>query len=241
VTIKTEEKLILALDVSDYKEALDIVDNFQDAIKIYKVGLELFTSQGPKIIKELTQRGKQVFLDLKFHDIPNTVSRAAVTAVRHGITMFTIHTSGGEQMLRACAESVVSVCLKENIPRPKLLGVTVLTSIDQNILRDELGSAMSLSALVRALARMAFRSGLDGVVASAQEIVMIREHLGDKFLIVTPGIRPSWSPPNDQKRTMTPKQALRAGADYIVMGRSIIKQPHQLNAMERIFHEISSV
>ena len=241
VIVKPHERLILALDLANYNNAIDIIDTFKDSIGIFKVGFELFTACGPRIIEEIRKRDKQVFLDLKYHDIPNTVAKAAAAATRHGVSMLTVHTFGGLNMLKECAQSVVSICLKENLPRPKLLGVTVLTSIDQVILRDELGSAMSISAQVKSLTAMAMRAGLDGIVASAHEIVIIRERFGENILIITPGIRPSWTKPDDQKRTMTPKQALRAGADYIVMGRSIVYQPQPLNALERILNEIESI
>lgn len=237
--LEPKERVILALDVSDYNEALDIVEQFKDSIDIFKVGFELFTSAGPKIIKKIREEDKKVFLDLKYHDIPNTVAQAAVAATRHGVSMLTVHTSGGLEMLKTCADAVVNYCLKENMARPRLLGVTVLTSIDQNILRDELGSAMSLTAQVKNLANLSLRAGFDGVIASAHEILMLRERFGESFLIVTPGIRPSWSSTDDQRRTMTPRQAIRAGADYLVMGRSIIHQPSPLNAMERILNEIA--
>ncbi len=232
------EKLILALDVEEYNHALEIVDNLKDYIEIFKVGLEVFTSSGPKIVEEIKNRGKKVFLDLKFHDIPNTVTKAAITATRLGVYMFNIHTSGGFEMMRRCRDSVVELCLKENIEKPKILGVTVLTSLSRDILRDELGIQYGLKTHVRHLSTLAMKAGLDGVVTSARESATVREHCGKGFLIVTPGIRPSWTPPDDQKRTTTPKEAIRAGSDYLVMGRGILKHADPVKAIELINLEI---
>jgi len=232
------EKLILALDVSEPGQAIELVENFKDYVGIFKVGIELFITSGPKIIEDINKKGKKVFLDLKFHDIPNTVSKAAIAAARIGIYMFNIHISGGVEMMRRCRDSVVETCLKENLNRPKILGVTVLTSISKEILRDELGIQYSLRTHVRHLSGLALKAGLDGVITSAREAAIIRNHCGRGFLIITPGIRPSWTPPDDQKRTMTPKEAIREGADYLVMGRSILKHADPLKALELITLEI---
>ena len=232
------DKLILALDVSDHSYALEIVDKFSDYINIFKVGLELFTSVGPKIIEDIHKKEKKIFLDLKFHDIPNTVTKAALAATRLGVQMFNIHASGGFEMMKRCGDSVVDLCLKENLERPKILGVTVLTSISRETLRDELGITYGVRTHVRHLSSLALRAGLDGVVSSANEVEAIRNHCGKNFLIVTPGIRPSWTLPDDQKRTMTPKEAVRAGADYLVLGRGILQQPDPIKAIELISLEI---
>ena len=232
------DKLILALDVSDSYSALEIVDKFSNYINIYKVGLELFTTAGPGIVEEIQKRGKKVFLDLKFHDIPNTVTKAALSATRLGVYMFNVHASGGFEMMRKCRDSVVEMCLKENLERPKILGVTVLTSLSKEILTDELGIQYGLRTHVRHLSSLALKAGLDGVVASAREVELIRNHCGKGFIIVTPGIRPSWTPPDDQKRTMTPKEAIREGSDYLVIGRAILQQPDPIKAVELISLEI---
>jgi len=236
--ISAEDKLILALDVQDYSHALKLVDMFQDYIKIFKVGLELFIAAGPKIVEDINSKGKRVFLDLKFHDIPNTVTKAALVAAKMGLYMFNIHTSGGLEMMKKCRDSVIDVCIKENIKRPKILGVTVLTSLSKEVLKKEIGVHYSLNAHVRNLSSLAFEAGLDGVIASAKEASMIRNHFGKDFIIVTPGIRPSWTPPDDQKRTATPKEAVKAGSDYIVMGRGILQQDDPLKAAELITLEI---
>ena len=232
------DKLILALDVSDQDYAIEIVDKFSDYVSIYKVGLELFTSFGPRVVEDIHKKKKKVFLDLKFHDIPNTVTKAALAATRLGVHMFNIHASGGFEMMKKCRDSVVDLCLRENLERPKILGVTVLTSLSREMLRDELGIPYGVKTHVRHLASLALRAGLDGVVSSANEVETIRNHCGKGFLIVTPGIRPSWSLPDDQKRTMTPKEAIRAGADYLVLGRGILQQPDPLKAIELISLEV---
>ena len=237
-TISAGEKLILALDVSEHSYAIELVEKFKDYIEIFKVGLELFTSSGPKIVEDISKKGKKVFLDMKFHDIPNTVSKAAIAATRLGVYMFNVHSSGGLEMMKKCRDNVVEICLKENVKRPKILGVTVLTSLSREILRDELGIQHGLRTHVRHLSGLALRAGLDGVIASAREAETIRNHCGKGFIIVTPGIRPSWTPPDDQKRIMTPKEAIRGGADYLIMGRSILQHSDPLKAIELITLEI---
>lgn len=224
----------------EHDYALEIVDKYSDYINIFKVGLELFTSCGPRIVEDIKKKGKKVFLDLKFHDIPNTVSKAALAAMKLGVYMFNLHASGGLEMMKRCKDSVIEVCLKENMDRPKILAVTVLTSLSREILRDELGIQYGLRTHVRHLSALALKAGLDGVVASAREVEIIRNHCGKGFLIVTPGIRPSWTPPDDQKRTMTPKDAMREGADYLVIGRAVLQQPDPLKAIELITLEILS-
>jgi orotidine-5'-phosphate decarboxylase len=236
----SDNKLILALDVPEYNYAVELIDKFMDYVSIFKVGLELFTTVGPSIIDAIHKRDRLVFLDLKFHDIPTTVSRAGITAARLGVYMFNVHASGGLDMMRKCREDVVNVCLRENLSRPRILGVTVLTSISKEILRDQMGVQHSLNTHVRHLAGLALKAGLDGVVASGQEAAMVRFHCGRRFLIVTPGIRTSWTPPDDQMRTMTPKQAIREGADYIVMGRAILNQSDPVKTIELIKREMHS-
>ena len=238
--MSASDKLILALDFHEHEYALDIVDIFSDYINIYKVGLELFTSVGPRIVEDIHKKGKKVFLDLKFHDIPNTVSKAAIAATRLGVYMFNVHASGGLDMMKKTMENVIEMSLKENIMRPKILGVTVLTSLSKEMLRDELGIQHGMRTHVRHLSSLALKAGLDGVIASAREIEVIRNSCGKGFLIVSPGIRPSWTPPDDQKRTMTPKEAIREGADYLVIGRAIFQQPDPLKVLELINLEILS-
>lgn len=234
------DRMILALDMPDPEYAIEIVDKFVDYINIFKVGFELFVSAGPRIVEEILRKNKKVFLDLKFHDIPNTVSKAAVAATKLGVHMFNLHTSGGLNMMRKCREQVIETCLKENRERPKILGVTVLTSISREILKDELGIQYSLKTHVKQLAFLAMNAGLDGVISSPRDAAMIRKHCNKEFLIVTPGIRPSWTLPDDQKRTMTPKEALKQGADHIVLGRAVLQQPDPIKAIELILLEVLS-
>lgn len=236
-----KDKLILALDMSDPDHALAVVDQLHDWVNVYKVGFQLFLSSGPGIIEKLHHKNKKVFLDLKFHDIPNTVMRAAEAATRMGVYMFNLHTSGGSEMMRRCNDRVVELCSKENLARPKIIGVTVLTSISQAEFKGELGYKQTIKTHAKHLATLAMQSGLDGVVASGHEASMIKSHCGNGFIVVTPGIRPSWSPPDDQQRTMTPKDALKNGADYIVVGRGILGQEDPLKAVELISLEVMSV
>ncbi|MEK6673127.1 MAG: orotidine-5'-phosphate decarboxylase [Nitrospirota bacterium] len=232
------DKLILALDLNEKKRALEIVDKFSDYINTFKVGLELFVSAGPSIVDEINRKGKKVFLDLKFHDISNTASRAAMAAARLGVYMFNVHANGGLEMMKKCRESVTELCIRENIERPKMLGVTVLTGLTPDALKNELSVTHSIRTHVNHLSRLAIDAGLDGVVASGHETAMIRTHFGKNFIIVTPGIRTSWSPPDDQRRTATPREAIKEGADYIVLGRAVLNQPDPLKALELISAEI---
>ncbi|UCE78136.1 MAG: orotidine-5'-phosphate decarboxylase [Nitrospiraceae bacterium] len=238
--MSNNKRIILALDVPGHDYALDIIDKLGSYIDIFKVGLELHTIAGPAIIDEIHKRGKKVFLDLKFHDIPNTVSRAGIAAARHGVFMFTVHASGGYDMMKQCMDDVVKVCLKENINRPRVIGVTVLTSISKESLRNEVGIQHSMNTHVRHLTGLSLKAGLDGVVSSAHEAARIRGQGGSGFLIVTPGIRPSWTPVDDQKRTMTPKKAVQEGADYLVMGRAILGEKDPIKTIELINQEIAA-
>ena len=233
------EKLIIALDVDDYAYAVELVERLSPHIEIFKVGLELHTIAGSKIIEEIHRRGKKVFLDLKFHDIPNTVAKAGIAAARLGVFMFNVHASGGQDMMKKCRDEVVNACLKENISRPRIIAVTVLTSMSQDVLKQEIGIQHSLKTQVRHLAGLALKAGLDGVVASAEEASMIRGHCGRGFLIVTPGIRPDWASADDQRRLMTPKKALQEGADYLVMGRAILNHANPVRAIELIREEMA--
>jgi orotidine-5'-phosphate decarboxylase len=234
------ERIILSLDTSDPEYALDLVDRFSDEITIFKVGLELFVSGGPEVVQKIIKKGKKVFLDLKFHDIPNTVTRAAQAATRMGVFMLNMHTSGGFEMMRSCRDLVVETCLKENLPRPRLLGVTVLTSMSPEAFKNELCIPHSIRTHVKHLARLAYNAGLDGVVASGHEIETIKNACGKDFIVVVPGIRLSWNPPDDQKRRITPREALRSGADYIILGRAIMREEDPLKALRLVLLELMS-
>ncbi len=239
--MKPIERIILALDVSTYGEAVNVLDRFGDHIDIFKVGSELFTSVGPKIVEEIHSMGKKVFLDLKFHDIPNTVSNSALAVAQLGVFMFNVHTLGGSEMMQRAARTLSEFALENNVRRPKLIGVTILTSTDENTLKNDIGIQVNMNTQVKHLAGLAQRAGLDGVVASAEEAGVIRSRFGKDFLIVTPGIRPSWASADDQKRALTPGEALRRGSDYLVIGRAITAQSDPLNALKRIEEEIAGL
>ncbi len=233
------ERIIIALDVKNKIEARALVEKLPSA-RIFKVGLELFTAEGPGLLSELRSAGKQVFLDLKLHDIPNTVAQAVKSGARHGVQMMTLHASGGAEMMARAAEAAAEVSAKESVPRPKLLGVTVLTSLKDNELY-QVGFADGAAAQVLRLAGLARSAGLDGVVSSAQEVAAVRKETGSGFLLVTPGIRPAWAAADDQKRIMTPAEAVRLGADYLVIGRPITQAPSPQEAFEKVVAEVASL
>lgn len=230
-------KVIVALDVPTGNEALRLVEELEEA-RIFKVGLELFTAAGPALVEELTRRGKKVFLDLKYHDIPNTVAGAVRSATRHGVAMLTLHTSGGTEMMHRAGQAAAEEASKRGQPRPLLLGVTVLTSLQDADL-EEVGISSPARVQVLRLARLARRAGLDGVVSSPQEIELIKEDLGKDFLVVTPGIRPAGAQSDDQKRILTPAEAVRRGADYLVIGRPVTASPSPRKALLGILRELA--
>jgi orotidine-5'-phosphate decarboxylase len=233
--LRPEERIIIALDVPTLDQADKIIQATAAHALTYKRGSQLFTASGPEAVRLLTNRRKHVFLDLKFHDIPNTVSGAVTAAAALGVKMLNVHASGGVEMMKAASQAAKSFPLAQ---RPKLLAVTVLTSIDQPILSHDIGCRRSLEQQVLHLATLAATAGLDGVIASPEETPLIRETLGPDFLIVTPGIRPRWAAKGDQKRVMTPAQAIRAGADYIVIGRPVTANEDPQRALQRIIAEI---
>lgn len=215
-------KLIVALDVETAGEARELFAKLRDVAGAFKIGMQLFTATGPEFVRELVTAGARIFLDLKYHDIPNTVAAAGVEAARLGVFMFNIHASGGSEMMRRTADAVADVAEREGLRRPKVLGVTLLTSSDAATLA-ETGISAEPEERVVMLARLAEASGLDGVVASPLEIVAVRTAVKSKdFTIVTPGVRPRGSALNDQRRVMTPADAVKAGADFVVVGRVIL-------------------
>jgi orotidine-5'-phosphate decarboxylase len=216
------DRVFVALDVESLEDAGRLLDRLEDAVSGVKIGTQLFTSAGPAAVELAHKRGHRVFLDLKFHDIPNTVAGAVRSATRLGVFMLNVHASGGVQMMRAAAESAAQAAREFGVTRPICLGVTVLTSLDRRALEREIGVPASVDAHVLRLAEAAREGGLDGCVASPQEIRRVRLALGPRFAIVTPGIRPAAAPAeDDQKRVATPRAALDAGADYLVVGRPI--------------------
>jgi len=231
-----KEKIIIALDVGTKREALALAEALNDA-RVFKIGLELFTAEGPALLEETVRLGKKPFLDLKYHDIPNTVSGAVRSATRKGVYMLTLHTSGGAEMMAAAARAAREESAGTGEQRPTLLGVTVLTSLKDEELR-RIGFAHAVADQVLRLAVLAKDSGLDGVVCSPHEIESIKRECGDDFLVVTPGIRPAWAAAQDQKRIMTPAEAIGKGADYLVIGRPITGAPSPQEAFLKVLAEL---
>ena len=229
-------KLIVALDVPSAAAALEMAERLRGRVGCFKVGLELFSSEGPSLVRELVRQGNRVFLDLKLHDIPNTVRGAAREAARLGVTMFTVHAAGGRGMMTAAAEGAREGA-GDGQP-PLVLGVTVLTSLTNADL-TEIGWKESLLATATRLARLAHASGLGGVVASPHEAAFIRQSLGAGFAVVTPGIRPAASARHDQARSATPQAAIRAGAAFLVVGRPITQAADPAAAAAAIADEIT--
>lgn len=232
-------KLIIALDVETAGEARKLFSLLGVQAGMFKIGSQLFTAAGPEFVREITGAGGRVFLDLKFHDIPNTVASACREAVRLGVSLFNVHAAGGGEMMRRAAEATNEMAERENLPRPKLIAVTVLTSANAGVL-SEIGVASELEAQVKRLAELAAAHGLDGVVASPHEIAAVRSVVKrNDFLLVTPGVRPATAAHDDQRRVMTPGEAVRAGADYIVVGRAILNAPDPERAAREIVEEMN--
>ncbi len=230
------ERLIVALDVKRREQVQNLVEELQGYAGIFKVGLELFCHLGPPVVSMIREQGARVFLDLKLHDIPRTAAQAARAAVRMGASMFTVHVAGGRDMLRSVAEAVHEEAGTGG--PPKVLGVTVLTSLGAEQLKDELGLTRSPLDQVLFWAELARSCGLSGVVASPREVEAIRTRCGRDFLIVTPGIRLAGSGADDQKRVSTPAQALRSGADYLVVGRPILQAENPRRAAAALIQEM---
>ena len=237
-TITSRDRIALALDVDNDHDALAIVAELKDSVGVFKVGHQLFTAYGPDIVRRIIGMGGRVFLDLKYHDIPNTVAKASAEAVKLGVSIFNVHSLGGIDMMKAAAESAKETAEKYNLPAPMVLAVTILTSMDEKSMRKELKITRSLQREVAHLARLAQRAGMHGVVASPQEIKMLRRAVRGAFVILTPGVRPAWADKDDQKRVMTPREAVKAGADYIVVGRPVLKAMDRKAAVEKILEEI---
>jgi orotidine-5'-phosphate decarboxylase len=226
---KAADKIIVALDVATKEKALELVDQLQAEISFFKIGLQLYTAEGPEIVRAVLETGAKVWLDLKLYDIPNTVARAVESASTLGVQMLTIHLSGGSDMIRAAIAARANNML--------LLGVTVLTSSTEETLR-EIGITHTVEDQVLRLAKLGEEAGIDGVVASPREIKPLRREFGDKIKIAVQGIRPSWAEPGDQKRFMTPREAIEAGADYIGIGRPITGDAQPREAVAKILQEL---
>ncbi|MBI4468204.1 MAG: orotidine-5'-phosphate decarboxylase [Acidobacteria bacterium] len=232
------DRLIVALDVDSAARALELVKALSGTAGMFKIGSQLFTAEGPPIVSAVVEQGEKVFLDLKFHDIPNTVAASCREATRLGVSLMTLHASGGSRMLREAAEAVSRECRERNLTRPQLLAITLLTSLGVADLR-EIHIRDRFEEVVPGLAELAMRAGLDGVVTSPQEALLVRHRVGrEDFLVVTPGVRPSWAVRNDQQRVLTPREALQEGADYIVVGRPIIAASDPREAAAAVVEEI---
>ncbi|QGP92964.1 Orotidine 5'-phosphate decarboxylase [Neomoorella glycerini] len=237
----SRDKIIVALDVPDLAAGEKLVDQLFPYIGMFKVGLEFYTAAGPAAICMVKERGGKVFADLKLHDIPNTVAGAARALVRLGVDMLNVHAAGGRSMMQAAAAAVREEAAAVGRPAPVLIAVTVLTSLDGEALRHEVGIERGVEEQVVRWARLARDSGLDGVVASPREIRAIREACGPEFVIVTPGVRPAGSDRGDQRRVMTPAEALQQGASYLVIGRPITAAPDPVAAARAIEREMEGI
>jgi orotidine-5'-phosphate decarboxylase len=235
---KARDRLIVALDVASADEARAIVSELKDQVGAFKVGSQLFMAEGPAFVRELCRDGHRIFLDLKFHDIPNTVAKAGIEAARLGVWMFNVHASGGNEMMRRLVSDVGEFCQKSSFRVPKMIGVTVLTSSADDAL-GQIGIESTAAEQVIRLAKLARSAGMDGVVASSREAELIRRECGPDLLIVTPGVRPLNASIDDQKRVMTPADSIAAGSDYLVVGRPITAAADMSSAVNQILQEIS--
>ena len=234
-----KERLIFALDVDSFAQARRWVSLLHNDVGMFKVGKQLFTNCGPAVVQMVRDEGGEVFLDLKYHDIPNTVAKAGIEAARLGVKMFNVHTLGGAAMMSKMVEEVTAAARVEGFPLPIMLGVTILTSSSESDLRD-VGILKPVAEMVPLLAHLAQDSGLNGVVASAQELALIRDVCGASFVVVTPGVRPASAQQDDQQRVMTPAQAIAAGSDYLVVGRPISKATDPVAAAQDIVAQMLS-
>ena len=234
------DQLLVALDVDSAAAARALADRLRGAVGGFKIGSQLFTSEGPRLVQELTSRGDRIFLDLKFHDIPNTVAGAVAAATRLGVWMLNVHAAGGSAMMQAARGAAVEEAARRSASPPLVIAVTVLTSLDGAAL-SAVGIASRLEEQVERLAGLAADAGLDGVVASPREISLVRQRCGTAFTIVTPGIRGAADAKADQARTLSAAEALAAGASYLVVGRPIIAAPDPRAAAERIAAECRAI
>ena len=233
-----KDKIIFALDVEHFAEAQRWVNLLKGHVGMFKVGKQLFTHSGPKVVDMIRKKDQKVFLDLKFHDIPNTVAKAGEEATKLEVAMFNLHALGGFEMMKKTVEASRAVAKSLGISKPLILAVTILTSMDENVMK-EVGIQGPILEEVGRLALVSMKAGVDGVVASPQEIGIIRQQCGENFLIVTPGIRLPTEKKDDQKRTLSPKEAIAAGANYLVIGRPIKEAKDPLEAVQKIIEDIS--
>lgn len=240
MTMKADDRLIAALDFHTMEDVKNLVETLGDSVSYYKVGMELFYSVGGEVVRYLREKDKHVFLDLKLHDIPNTVAGGLCSLMNLGADILNVHASGGYTMMKTAADRLHAEAEKQGVPCPKLIAITVLTSINQEDW-DGVGQTLPIKDAVVRLAKLAKSAGLDGVVASPQEAALIREACGEDFLIVTPGVRPAGSAVNDQSRIATPATALRNGASHLVIGRPIRAAADPKAAVEAILKEMETV
>jgi orotidine-5'-phosphate decarboxylase len=238
--MNAEDRVIVALDIPDERSAIDLVERLEQ-VSFWKVGLELFTSTGPKILDFLNSRQKRIFLDLKFHDIPNTVAGACRAASRYGVDLLTIHATSGREALKVATEAVQEGASSAGVEPPKLIAITLLTSISSRQLAFDLKIPLELPEYVLEMLLMAQETGLDGAVCSPQEVAQLRQTCGKDFLLVCPGVRPTWAEAKDQARSLTPTQALKAGADYLVIGRPITASEKPELAWKKICEELATI
>jgi orotidine-5'-phosphate decarboxylase len=232
-------KLIVALDVATARQARELVNALSGIVEMFKIGSQLFTAAGPDLVREIVSSGAQVFLDLKFHDIPNTVAAAGVEATRLGVSIFNVHATGGSEMMQQTVAAVNKCVHDEGLKRPQIIAVTVLTSANRTTLTDA-GFNSDPADLVRRLALLAEAAGMDGVVASPREVGLVRSAVKKPgFIVVTPGVRPAGSALGDQNRVLTPREAIVAGADYLVVGRPILAASDPAIAAQRIIQEMA--
>ncbi|MBI2891885.1 MAG: orotidine-5'-phosphate decarboxylase [Nitrospirae bacterium] len=227
------DRIILALDTPSLRQALEWVASVESRVNFFKIGVELFSAEGPHAVEKLKERGLRIFLDLKYHDVPATVAKACRAVAPLGLDLLNVHALGGEAMMHAAAETLRDDCARLRVPAPKLIAVTLLTSLESADL-EATGISRPMTETVERLAQLARASGLDGVVCSPHEITLVRRACGDDFLLVTPGIRMPDSPPDDQKRKATPREALAWGADYLVLGRPVWQSPDPAAALDRL-------
>lgn len=235
-----EDRIIVPLDVPTEQEAIALVEQLPQ-VTFWKVGLELFVSTGPGIIRFLKNQQKRVFLDLKFHDIPNTMAGATRQAATYGVDLITIHATAGRRALEAVNVAARDGAQQAGYPPPQLIAITLLTSLTSRDLAFDLKVPVELPEYALQMALLAQESSLNGAVCSPQEVAQLRQVCGDDFLLVCPGVRPSWAQADDQKRSMTPSDAIKAGADYLVIGRPITAAPEPVAAWEKIYEELATL
>lgn len=237
--IMSLDKIIVPLDVPTQEDAIALIEKLPQ-VSFWKVGLELFVSSGPEILTRLKSQEKRIFLDLKFHDIPNTVAGACRAAARYGVDLITLHATAGKTALKAAQIAAENGALEAGYPTPQLIAITLLTSLNSRDLAFDLKVPLELPEYTLQMALLAQESGLAGAVCSPQEVSQLRQTCGDEFLLVCPGVRPTWAEKGDQQRTFTPTQALKAGANYLVIGRPITAADDPVTALERILEEMGN-